>query len=159
MKLLWRKLKMIPHTVLPGWECPYALWLQFLYYWYVHSQLCSHNLPNMVHYNYLVLFTSLCCPLDAGFCLWENAVGELELLSGQKFPHRKWRKPCISTFKRTQQNISQRQSHSRLYGPLHVYHLPATEPRGQGGRHGPIVPQNMKIWFFSHQKIVTVCLP
>jgi hypothetical protein len=54
----------------------------------------------MVHYNYLVLFSTLCCPLDA--------VVELELVSGQKFPHRKWRKPCISTFKCTQQNISQR---------------------------------------------------
>ncbi len=79
----------------------------------------------MVHHNYLVLFCTLCCPLDTGFRLWENAVGKLELLSGQKFPNRKWRKPCISTFKRTQQNISQRWSHVRLYGPLHVYHLPA----------------------------------
>ncbi len=78
----------------------------------------------MVNYNYLVLFSTLCCPLDTGFRLWETAVGELELLSGKKFPNRKWRKPCISTFKRTQQNISQRWSHVRLYGPLHVHHLP-----------------------------------
>jgi hypothetical protein len=80
----------------------------------------------MVHYNYLVLFSTLCCPLDAGFRLWENVVGELELLPGQKFSKRKWRKPCNSTFKRTQQNISQRWSHVRLYGPLHVFHLPGT---------------------------------
>jgi hypothetical protein len=40
---------------------------------YVHSQLCSHNVQNMVHHNYLVLFTSLCCPLDAGFRLREKA--------------------------------------------------------------------------------------
>ncbi len=58
--------------------------------------------------NHLVLFSTLCWPLDAGFRLRENAVGALELLSGQKFPHRKWRKPRISTLKRTQQNISQR---------------------------------------------------
>jgi hypothetical protein len=83
----------------------------------------------MVNDNYLVLFSFLCCPLDAGFRLWENAVGELELLSVQKFPHRKWRKPCISTFKRTQQNISQRWSHVRLYdGPLHEYLLPGGAP-------------------------------
>jgi hypothetical protein len=44
---------------------------------YVHSQLSSHNVQNMVHYNYLVLFTSLCCTLDAGFRLREKAVGEL----------------------------------------------------------------------------------
>ncbi len=44
---------------------------------YVHSKLCSHNVQNMVHANYLVLFTSLCCPLDAGFRLREKAVGEL----------------------------------------------------------------------------------
>ncbi len=62
------------------------------------SQLCSHNLQNMVHYNYLVWFSTLCCPLDAGFRLWEKAVGELKLLSGTTFPNRKWRKPCISTF-------------------------------------------------------------
>jgi hypothetical protein len=80
---------MIPPTVFPGWECPYVILLQFLYYLYVHSQLCSHNLQNMVHVNYLVLFSSLCCPLDAGFHLWENAVWELESLSGQKFHHRK----------------------------------------------------------------------
>ncbi len=124
MKILWRELKMIPLTVYPGWECPYVIWLEFLYYLYVHSQLCSYNLQNMVHCNYLVLFSTLCCPLDAGFRLWENAVGELELLSAQKVPHKKWRKPCISTFKRTQQNISQRWSHVRLYGPLHEYLLP-----------------------------------
>jgi len=87
--------------------------LQFLYYLYVHSQLCSHNLQNMVHDKYLVLFSTLCCPLDAGFHLWENAVWELESLSRQKFHHRKWRKPCISTFKRTQRNISQRWSRVR----------------------------------------------
>ncbi len=69
---------MIPRTVFPGWECPNVILLQFLYYSYVHSQLCSHNLQNMVHYNYLVLFSTLCCPLDAGFHLWENAVGELD---------------------------------------------------------------------------------
>ncbi len=124
MKFLRRKLKMIPHTVLPGWEYPYLIWLQFLYDLYLHSQLCSHNLLNMVYYKYLVLFSTLCCPLDAGFRLWENAGGELELLSSQKFPHSKWRKTCICSFKRTQQNISQRWSHNRLYGPLHVYHLP-----------------------------------
>jgi hypothetical protein len=56
---------------------------------YVHSQLFSHNVQNMVHDNYLVLFTSLCCPLDAGFRLREKAVRELLLLSGQKFSHRK----------------------------------------------------------------------
>ncbi len=78
------------------------------------SQLCSQNLQNMVYYNYLVLFSTLCCPLDAGFRLWENAAGELELLSGQEIPHRKWRKPCISTIKCTQQNISQRWTHVRL---------------------------------------------
>ncbi len=78
----------------------------------------------MVNDNYLVLFSFLCCPLDAGFRLWENAGGELELLSVQKFPDRKWRKPCISTFKRTQQKISQRWSQVRLYGPLHEYLLP-----------------------------------
>jgi hypothetical protein len=46
---------------------------------YVHSQLCSHKVQNMVpvHDNYLVLFTSLCCPLDAGFRLREKDVGEL----------------------------------------------------------------------------------
>jgi hypothetical protein len=65
---------------------------------YVDSQLCSHNVQNMVHDNYLVLFTSLCCPLDAGFRLREKAVGELYLLSGQKFYYRKRRKPCIRTF-------------------------------------------------------------
>ena len=80
---------MIPLPVFPGWECPYVILPQFLYYLYVHSQLCSHNLQNMVHDNYLVLFSTLCCPLDAGFHLRENAAGELELLSGQKFPHRK----------------------------------------------------------------------
>jgi hypothetical protein len=32
---------------------------------------------NMVDDNYLVLFTSLCCPHVAGFHLRENAVGEL----------------------------------------------------------------------------------
>ncbi len=105
MKLLWRKLKMIPFTVFPGYECPQVIWLQFLYYFYVHSQPCSHNLQNIVRYIYLFLFSTLWWPLDAGFCLWENAVGELELLSGQ-------------------QNISQRWSNFRLYGPLHVYHLP-----------------------------------
>ncbi len=109
-------------------ECPYVIHLQFLYYLLVHSQLCSHNLQNMVHNNYLVLFFTLCCLIDAGFRLWENAVGESELLSGQKFPNRKWRKPCICTFKRTQQNISQRWSHVRLHGPLHVYLLPALRP-------------------------------
>jgi hypothetical protein len=31
----------------------------------------------MVDDNYLVLFTSLCCPHVAGFHLRENAVGEL----------------------------------------------------------------------------------
>ena len=46
-------------------------------YLYVHLQLCSHNVQNMVHDNYLVLFTSLCCPLDAGFRLREKAGGEL----------------------------------------------------------------------------------
>ncbi len=81
---------MIPLTVFPGWECPYVIFiLQFLYFLYVHLQLCSHNLQNMVHCNYLVLFSTLCCPLDAGFRLLANAVGELELLSEQKFPHRK----------------------------------------------------------------------
>jgi hypothetical protein len=63
--------------------------LHFLYNLYVHSQVCSHNLQNMVHYNYIVLISTLCCPLDAGFRLRENAAGELELLSGQKFPHKK----------------------------------------------------------------------
>jgi hypothetical protein len=78
----------------------------------------------MVYYNYLALFTSLCCTHDAGFRLWENAVRELYLLSGQEFSQRKWRKPCISTFQRTQQNISQRWSHVWLNGPLHEYLLP-----------------------------------
>jgi hypothetical protein len=44
---------------------------------YVHSQLSSHNVQNMVHDNCLVLFTTLCCTLDAGFRLREKAVGEL----------------------------------------------------------------------------------
>ncbi len=128
MKFLWRKLKIIPLVVFLGYECPYVICLQFLYYLYVNSQLCSFTIQNMVNDNYLVLFSFLCCPLDAEFRLWENAVGELELLSVQKFPHRKWRKPCISTFKRTQQNISQRWSHVRLYGPLHEYLLPGYSP-------------------------------
>jgi hypothetical protein len=80
---------------------------------YIHN--CVPIIFNMVHHNYIVLFSTLCCPLDAGFHFWENAVEELELLSGQKFSHRKWRKPCISTFKRTQQNISQRWSRVRLW--------------------------------------------
>ncbi len=54
-----------------------------------------------VSHNYLVLISTLCCLLDVGFHLWENAVEELELLWRQKFPHRKWRKPCISTFNHT----------------------------------------------------------
>ncbi len=52
---------------------------------YVHEQLRSHSVQNMVHDIYLVLFTFLSCPHHAGFRLWENAVAELELLSGQKF--------------------------------------------------------------------------
>jgi hypothetical protein len=45
-------------------------------YMYIHN--CVHiNVQNMVHDNYLVLFTSLCCTLDAGFRLREKAVGEL----------------------------------------------------------------------------------
>ena len=44
---------------------------------YVHSQLWSHNVQNMVHENYLVLFSSLCFPLDAGFRLREKDGGEL----------------------------------------------------------------------------------
>jgi hypothetical protein len=44
---------------------------------YVYLQLNSHNVQNMVDANYLVLFTSLCCPHVAGFRLGENAVGEL----------------------------------------------------------------------------------
>ncbi len=35
--------------------------------------------------------------------------------------HRKWRKPCISTFKWTQKNISPRLSIVQLYQSLHVY--------------------------------------
>jgi hypothetical protein len=63
--------------------------LNFCITLYVHSQLCSHNVQNMVNYNILVLFTSLCCPLDAGFRLREKAVGELQILSGRKFSYRK----------------------------------------------------------------------
>jgi hypothetical protein len=48
---------------------------------YVHLQLCSHNVENMVHNNYLVLFTSLCCPLDAGFRLREKAVGNYSIIT------------------------------------------------------------------------------
>jgi hypothetical protein len=44
---------------------------------YVYKQLSLHNVQNMVDYNYLVLFTSLCCLPVAGFRLGENAVGEL----------------------------------------------------------------------------------
>jgi hypothetical protein len=44
---------------------------------YLYSQLSSHNFQNMVDDNYLVLFTSLCCPHVAGFHLRENAVAEL----------------------------------------------------------------------------------
>jgi hypothetical protein len=45
-------------------------------YMYIHN--CVHiNVQNMVHDNYLVLFTSLCCTLDAGFRLREKAVEEL----------------------------------------------------------------------------------
>ncbi len=32
MNFLWRELKMIPLSVFPSWECPYAICLQFLYY-------------------------------------------------------------------------------------------------------------------------------
>jgi hypothetical protein len=42
---------------------------------YVYKQLSLHNVQ--VDDNYLVLFTSLCCPHVAGFRLGENAVGEL----------------------------------------------------------------------------------
>jgi hypothetical protein len=43
--------------------------------------LSSHNVQNMVDDNYLVLFTSLCCPHVAGFQLRENAVGELSIIT------------------------------------------------------------------------------
>jgi hypothetical protein len=52
---------------------------------YVHSQLCSHNVQNMVHHNYLVLFTSLCCPLDAGFRLREKLLGNYNYSHGRSF--------------------------------------------------------------------------
>jgi hypothetical protein len=39
----------------------------------------------MVRDNYLVLFTSLCCPLDAGFCLREKAVGDYNYSQGRSF--------------------------------------------------------------------------
>ena len=77
------------------WKWPHVICLQFLYYLYVNSQLCSLNIQNMVHDKYLVLFSFLCCPLDAGFHLWENAAGELEVLSGQKFPHRNEENPAL----------------------------------------------------------------
>jgi len=52
-------------------------------YMYIYN--CVHIIfKNMVHDNYLVLFSTLCCPLDAGFCLRENAAREPELLSGLK---------------------------------------------------------------------------
>jgi hypothetical protein len=55
---------------------------------YIHN--CVHIIFTIwYNYNYLNLFSTLSCPLDAGFHLRENAAGELELLSGQKFPHRK----------------------------------------------------------------------
>jgi hypothetical protein len=68
---------MIPLTVFPVGNVPMLFVFNFCITLYEHSQLCSHNVQNMVHNNYLVLFTSLCCPLDAGFRLREKAVGEL----------------------------------------------------------------------------------
>jgi hypothetical protein len=69
---------MIPHIVLPVREYPYVICLHFLYIpLYVHKQPSSHNVQNIVHDNYLVLFTSLCCTHDAGFHLLEDAVGGL----------------------------------------------------------------------------------
>jgi hypothetical protein len=53
-------MKMIPLIIFPGKECPYVICLKFLYYLYVHLQLCSHNIQNMVHYSYLILFSTLC---------------------------------------------------------------------------------------------------
>ncbi len=50
---------MIPLIVFPGQECPYVISLQFLYYLYVHSQLSSHNIQNMVHI--IILYYFLLC--------------------------------------------------------------------------------------------------
>ncbi len=71
-----------------------------------------------------------CVNFFSVLCTWCRVSFKRECYRGTvntlrtKFSHWKWREPCISTFKRTQQNISQRWSYVRLYGPLHVYHLP-----------------------------------
>jgi hypothetical protein len=41
--------------------------LQFLYYLYVHSQLCSHNIQNMVHIIILSSFLLCAVHLMQGF--------------------------------------------------------------------------------------------
>ncbi len=99
--------------------------LQFLY-----SCLCS--LPTVftimlkIWCMTIILYTSLCCPHDAGFCLWENAVRELQynysqnrsLLTGME------ENPALVLYFQTyttQQNNSQRLSDFRLYRPLHVH--------------------------------------
>ncbi len=71
----------------------------------------------MVHYNYLVLFTFICCPHNGGFRSWENAVGEIQYnkFEVKKFPSQERKKTCISTFKRALKNISPRLSISPLY--------------------------------------------
>ncbi len=89
----------------------YLLSLSVFLYMYINNWV--HIMFKIWYIHLSCIIYCLCCPHDTGFRFWENAVRELELLPGQEFPHRKWRKPCFSPFKCTQQNISQRWSHVR----------------------------------------------
>ncbi len=74
---------------------------------------------NMLHGDYLVLSSSL-CPNDAGFRLCEMLKVNYNYSQGRSFSQEKKKTPHWY-FKRTQQNLSPRWSHIRLYRPLHVY--------------------------------------
>ena len=71
MNFLWRKLKMIPHIVLPVREYPNVIFFHFLCSFIcILKQLSSHNVQNMVHT--IILYYLLLCAVNMmqGFTPW-----------------------------------------------------------------------------------------
>ncbi len=142
MKLVWRKLKMIPHIVLPVREFQYVICFHFLYsfmflYMYIHN---SVHIIFKIWYITIILSYFLLCAFHfmQGF-LYEERCRINWITLRPEVSSQEMKKTCISTFKRTQHNISQRWSHIRLYGPLHEYLLPGVPPspvwlEREGGR-------------------------
>ncbi len=97
------------HAVFPGWECSYIILPLILVFHYFYNNNCVQ-----IMFSKWYITLQLSCPLYFLF-MRKCCRGTIIILREEVFPHRKRRKPCISTFKRVLKNISPRLSISRHY--------------------------------------------